>query len=192
MDLENGVYVVAAGNTEIWAINPNSRQKLRLSRDKSQILDLHASNAGIYYAAELRKKECKRVYGLNKSFDVNYVQIVDSISGNVCLTLTPPGTESLPLEKRLVELNFLFDQIDDSLLYVLNGSSGVVFPRCNGEKIQSGRMAFNGNDLFFDERKIASIDESVRYAAEVSANQLSRQFRIKNRDRYLRNRDFFR
>lgn len=193
MAKDNSVYVIAGGNQQIWAINPKTRQRLRikLAKDKSKIFDIYTSGSGVYHASELIISEQKKVDGYTKTFDVNYAQVIDSISGKPCVTITPPDTEGVPLEQRLVPIEFQFLKRGDSLFYTLNSSEGVVFPHCNAEIEQSGRTNFNGRNLYFGDKKIASLDEEILYSKEVYAKRFSRAFRVKNKIRYNKNRAFF-
>ena len=188
----NGIYIITGGKREIWAVNPETKQRLRikLAKDRSKVFDVFASSSGVYHATELVSKERKVVNGYLKFFDVNYVQILDSISGKHCTTITPPGAEAMPLESRLVNIDFRFVQDGESLLYTLNGSEGIVFPHCNAEIEQLGITNFNGKDVYFDGRKIASLDEDILYAKEVDAKKFARAFRLKDKNRYNKNKDF--
>lgn len=190
----NDIYVIAGGNQQIWAVDPETRQRIRikLAKDKSKVFDVYANGSGAYHASELISTKQKIVEGHLDFFDVNYVQIVDSLSGKSCITITPPGTEGISLESRkLVPIQFRFVKKGESLLYILNESEGVVFPHCNTEIEQSGRTNFDGNDIYFGDRKITSLDEKVLYAKEVDAIRFARAFRVKNKHRYDKNRAFF-
>ena len=193
MAQENGIYVIAGGNQQIWAVDPKTRQRLRikLAKDRSKVFDVYASGSGVYHVSELITSEQKKVDGYTKTFDVNYVQVVDSISGKPCVTITPPGVDGVPLEQRLVSIEFQFLKKGDSLLYTLNDSEGVVFPHCNAEIEQSGMTNFDGKDLYFGDKRIASLDEEILYAKEVDAKRFARAFRVKNKPRYNKNKAFF-
>jgi len=47
MTQNNNVYVIAAGDKQIWAINPKTKQRLRikLAKDISKIFDIYANNS---------------------------------------------------------------------------------------------------------------------------------------------------
>lgn len=188
----NSTYVIAGGKHQIWAVDPKTSQRLRikLAKDKSKVFDVYVSGSGIYHASELILTEQKKVDGHTKFFNINYVQVVDSISSKPCITITPPGTERIPLEQRLVPVDFKFVKKGDSLLYILNESEGMVFPHCNAEIEQSGRTNFDGKDIYFDDKKIASLNEEILYAKEVDAKRFARVFRVKNKSRYVKNKAF--
>ena len=124
MAQDNGIYIIAGGNQQIWAIDPKTKQRLRikLAKYRIKVFDVYASGSGIYHASELITLEQKKVDGHTKHFQVNYAQVVDSISEKPCVTITPPGVDGMPLEQRLVPIEFQFLKIGDSLLYTLNGS----------------------------------------------------------------------
>ena len=185
-------YIIAGGDHEICALNPNSKQKLSLKSDQSRVLGIYASSSCVYHAAELLRQESKKVSGRPKTFDVNYVQVFDSISGNPCLTITPPGSEYLPLEKRLAELLFSFSKEGDSLLYTLNRSRGVVFERCESEMELSGKTTFDDKRIYFEGCRITTLDEPVKFIREVSAEDFARSFRLRNKKVYKeRKKTFF-
>ena len=186
------IYIIASGDKQIWAINPKTRERLRLklAKDRTKVLDVYASNSGVYHASEQIRKEQKKIKESSTEVSVNYIQIVDSLSGKTSLTINPPGAESLPLEERLIPLDFTLVKHNGALLYTLNGTSGVIFPNCNGEIEQSGKTTVEENALYFDGKKIATLDENIRYAKEVDAQAFARAFRIKNKIRYDKNREF--
>ena len=185
-------YLIVSGDHQIWALDPRTKQRLRLklAKDRTKVLDLYANNSGVYHASEQIRKEQKKIDDRPKKFDVNYVQVIDSLSGNTFLTINPPGAGSLPLEERLVPLDFRLTREGNALLYQLNGTSGVIFPRCNGEIEQSGKTTFEGDALYFDGKKIATLDEEIKYAKEVNAQAFAKAFKLKNKARYDRNRHF--
>lgn len=193
MAKENGIYVIAGGNQQIWAVNPKTRQRLRikLAKDKSKVFDVYASGSGVYHAFELITSEQKKVDGCTDYFDVNYVQVIDSISGRPCVTITPTRIEMVPLEQRLVPIEFRFVKKGGSLLYNLNDFEGVVFQHCNAEIEQTVKTTFDGKDVYLGDKKIASLDEEVLYAKQIDAKRFARAFRMKNKPRYNKNKAFF-
>lgn len=193
MKLNNDIYVIAGDEHQIWAINPATKQRLqiKLGADKSKVLDIYVSGSGIYHASEIVTWQSKEGEGYTQSFKVNYAQVNDSISGRSCVTITPPGTESLPLEKRLVPLNFQFVAREESLHYNLNNFEGIVFSHFNRGVEQLSRVNFEGKNVYFGDKKIVSLEEGVLYAKEMDAAKLCRAFRLKNRPRYQKNKAFF-
>ena len=54
-------YVIAGNADDLWAINPQTRQRIKInskenSIDKWPVLDLYANGTGIYHASKLTKK----------------------------------------------------------------------------------------------------------------------------------------
>jgi hypothetical protein len=185
--------IIVAGTQQIWAVDPITKQRLRikLAKDRSRILDMHSNNSGVYHASEIRQTEQKSVRGERQEFEVNFVQAYDTISGNPFLTIIPPGYERRPLEERCAPIRFEFFKEGGSLLYRLNDVTGVVFERCNGETEETGETTFLNRDLSFDYRRVASLEETITYAKEIDKDCFARAFKRKNKQRYARNRRFF-
>jgi 5-bromo-4-chloroindolyl phosphate hydrolysis protein len=212
MGTDNGVtdnkYIVAAGKTEIWILNPLSKQRIKLSsaseyasNDKPYFLDVCASSTGVFHAVELTKREVKNIKlpltgekrAISRgpySFKVNFVQIFDSISGQSCMTITPPGVQDLPLEERFVNLDFEFQTSDNALNYLLNNYEGVLFPCFRGNIEQTGKLLVNKNKIFYDKKRITVLDEDIQYALEIDADKFIKQVRIKNKELYRQSKFF--
>lgn len=194
MDTENKYHVIVAGETGLWSVNPYSKMRLRLkpAKESSKMLDVICSDLGVFHAVELKREESKRVGKYVKTFPINYIQILDSISGGSVLTFYPPGTKDLPLEKRCVKLDFRFDLYEDSLNYTLNGTESILFPHCyTGSNKVDGLITFEGNDVYSNGRKILHLDEQVKSAVGIDAQVFAKEMRIKNPGRYDRNKEYF-
>jgi len=132
-------YIIIATDQEIWAINPKTKQRMRIKpvKDISKILDIETTQSGIYHAIETFgiKKKITGEYkeGIKKiktysSFKFNYIQIIDSISGNSIMTINPEESKDQPLEKRLIDLKIQFKRDINNLGYKLNFTEGIIFP----------------------------------------------------------------
>ena len=157
--------LVIGTENQLWVVNPSNKQRLRLNTRKKnkdhqaayseKVLDVYSSNNGISHATERVKKEPKIVKrGNTEYFPVNFVQVYDSIVGKPVFTAHPADTQRLPLEERMVPLDFSFSKRDGSLMYTLNGIEGMVFPNSNGSMEQSGKTEVKGNRVYFDGRRI--------------------------------------
>jgi len=187
-------YVIAVGNKQVWVANPSTKQQVRIkpAKDITRVLDIHSNSSGVYHASERIIKESKKDdKGITRQYEVNFVQVFDTLTGNSILTIRPPNSEGLPLEDRCVPISFSFVKKNGSLPYTLNDSKGVVFEKSNGEREQSGKTTYDGNKVYFDGKKIATLDEKVNYVTEVDASQFSKAFKRKNRERYDKNRALF-
>jgi len=189
----DGLFVVASGNKQIWAINPETKQKISIKpkRDGKLILDLETTKLGIFYGTLVSHKEQQFFAGnITRWYDINRAQIIDAVSGNSIITLTPKEMKGLlPEEKSKIDIDFQFYLRDDGLHYVMNGEEGVVMPGSPSPVNNIGAGHYN-NKVVFGRRVIASLDEKVIYTREIKAKDLARAFRVKNRSRYDKNRDF--
>ena len=52
---------------------------------------------------------------VQREFDYNYVTIYDTISGNSACTAFPPGQDRMPLEDRMMEIEFAFSRKGEAL-----------------------------------------------------------------------------
>ena len=203
---------------QITAIHPNTKRQIVLSTPKltkegnqylddtneegkhyqvgSMIVTTHAfkmiaSGKGTYYAVQLEKSKNEKCEGGIALYRANFVQIYDALAGKPIITITPPDHKGKPLESRVVDLDFSFVRKDGTLKYTLNGEEGKILDKYNGT--QSGEdVQIDENKVYFKGRKIAQIGEKIKYATAVDADEFERTFRIKNKERYDKNRDFFR
>jgi hypothetical protein len=183
----------SSSENEIWVLNPQNKQRFRVvpANHGHRILDIYACDSGIYHASEIITPKYKKVDGVTKCFDINAVQIFDTITMNSFKTIVPKGSENLPLEQRLIPLNFWFVDKGNSLLnYFLNDNSGVVFDKCviSERNIQ---VKYDGNTLYLDGKKITAFDKDIIYARAVDAQKFAHSYRKKDKQRYNRNKDFF-
>ncbi len=114
-----GQYPIIATTNEIWAINPANKQRLKLAHVNAGILGLYACDRGIYHAAVTLSENSKLVQEgskrVQREFDYNYVTIYDTISGNSACTAFPPGQDRMPLEDRMMEIEFAFSRKGEAL-----------------------------------------------------------------------------
>jgi len=184
-------YLIVGGKQELWAINPKTKEKLKLAKNRLNLLDLFASQSGLYYAAEIIDSQSKKVDGHIKKFNVNYIQIMNALSNKSCFTLIPPNSTNLPLEKRMISIDFKFEKNEGALKYSLNGTKGIIFSNYSKKTPIEHCLTIDGKNVYFVGRKIATLDENVLYVEEVDAKAFSRAFKHKNRSRYLKNKSFF-
>jgi hypothetical protein len=192
-DRTNKILKKSSSQNEIWLLNPVSKQRLRVipANHGHRILDIYACNSGIYHATEIITPKYKKVKGEVKRFDINAVQIFDTITMNSFKTIVPKGSENLPLEKRLIPLNFWFVDKGNSLLnYVLNEDYGVVFDKCIISELNI-KVAYDGNMLYLDGKKITAFDKDIIYARAVDATKIARAYKKKDRVGFDKNKDFF-
>jgi hypothetical protein len=188
---------------ELWIVNSETKQRLRVMpvNYTKKILDIYACNSGIYHAEELivpRSKNTGRTKynseGVRskeiQTFNTNMVQIIDSISGNSSMTIKPEYYNDLPLENRLFKLDFKFLNEENYLGYKLGGTQGIIFPNCSKPNI-SEKIFFDNKTVYIDNRKITTFENNIFYAAGVDANKLAHAYRIKDKQKYKRNKNFF-
>ena len=183
--------VIATTKSQIWAINPDSRQLLRITpADKTPILDSYASDKGIHHAVYRPEPNTQR--RLKGSEQVSWKQkviIYDTLSSRPISTATGPirFTTYLPNNP---DFEFKFMKEENSLLYRLGDKKGIIFPSLTGEFNQS-MLETDGKRVIFNNRKIATLDQEVQKTWAIEMEEFSRMFRIKNRARFRKNKDFF-
>ncbi|MBI2542331.1 hypothetical protein HYV80_06485 [Candidatus Woesearchaeota archaeon] len=186
-------YIVAATDTQVWAVNPTTRQLLRMTAgsERLPVLGIYA-NGAVYHAVEVRERK-EHTFGRQKvEYDENSVQVKDTISGNTAITVHPSGQKSLPLEQRVVPLNFRFIRRGNSLLYSLNGSEGVIFPQIGSVEEQDyGIVSVDGKNIYLGARRVATLDSEPKFVAEINQSKLSGSFRKKNPHKFEKNKEFF-
>jgi hypothetical protein len=182
----NNYKVKGGTRKEAWIVHPLTRERLRVipTSYSNKILDIYACDSGIYHASEIITPKQKRVDGIPTTFNTNAVQIVDSISMNSCMTIVPKDTKDLPLEKRLISLDFQFLEDNQSLKYVLNDDTGVIFSNCARSGIDLGNVTFDKSNIYFNDKRITVFDGNVFYAKLVGQFNLGHEYRVKNKQAY--------
>ncbi|MBW2995918.1 hypothetical protein KY332_01325 [Candidatus Woesearchaeota archaeon] len=178
-------YPIVGTDTEIWLIKPENHQRLRLAQSKSGIFDLFISEKLIYHASEsieeLTKQIKKGRHRYPKSFEYNYVTIYDTISGKDIRNVHPKGQEQLPIEDRLVDIDFSFTRDGRSLGYLLNGEEHFLFDSIREPVKQDGAYSFSGDRVYFDGKRVAKMDNEIKYFGVVDARELQKMLKRKNR-----------
>jgi len=187
-------YPIIATVHEIWAINPGNKQRLKIGHAKNRVLDLYTSNRCIYHANETIAKNSKSVsrgnHKVTQNFDFNYVTIYDTISGKSVRTAYPDGQQSLPMEERLMELDFSFFKDGDSLKYQLNGVDHLLFEKINGSCVPDETLIVEGNRVYYDGKRIVKFDQEILHFGVVDAREFQRIVRRKNQKLYKRLKSF--
>lgn len=179
-------YPVVVTNQGIWLVRPENHQKVRIA-SADEILDSYISDRGIYHAVENHDYETKMIGGSRKhrrprSFKYNFVSIIDSLTGKQLKNIYPEGQRQMPVEERLVDIDFGFERNGDALAYVFNGSQGQLFDTHAAPSQMDMSYNHNGSRLYFCGRRVARFDrgERIKNLNTLSVRKLERLLRRKN------------
>ena len=176
---------------DIWAVNPHTKQRLRLllAKDRCPILDIYADNKRIYHAGA-KIEMCNNTSGKDPLYN-KIVQIADTISGNHVKTIGKNPDFAFPLnETARQRIEFEFIRYPKSLAYVFFGIEEDMIPLINCES-QEHPFQAKGNEIYDEQKRIARFDENIEYLTAVDMPEFEKTFRKKNIQRYKKNIDFF-
>jgi hypothetical protein len=186
-----------------------------LNRRLYDILDVQPTRTSIYHASEVQEEILyKAIDGtetgnLVRGF-VNYAQVYNTLNGKCTLTIKNVQTAA---EKRLYldEMDFRFMPSNGSLFYEMKMTpynpilkrgnpfnpglieSGMIFHNIAGSvHCNPQKASFEGGKVYYDDRKIASMNGSVKTLHEISIREFEHMLRANNKEKFEKNKAFFR
>lgn len=196
-DLRN---IVLATKRQILALNPETGKILTVKPgDDRKILSAYACNNGIFHVSP--NNQAVTVYDSISGHSVHTISLAEV--ARLLLSKTPNRKYAMELLDMVAENleNGSLVREDESLQYHIpigpeTTVNFTVFQKLSGHVEPSGLLKVGEKSVIYSGRHIATLKPAnyggrIAYAHEVGANELSREFRKKNREAFEANKDFF-